>query len=162
TRSARLNAWNTYTAYVQTQLKQVNDIFTGLPGEIKTGAIQHLEDDLSKISHPTYGEIVQIARRLQIQLQRFTDFSSAPLNTFLEEARQTAHQRYHTHLYSQTPYNALEVPVVPPVFDADTPLVNGFQVLNKYFDELFENNPFTVAFGEDVGQIGDVNQGFAE
>ena len=40
-------------------------------------------------------------------------------------------------------------------------LINGFEVLNKYFDELFETNPKVVAFGEDLGLIGDVNQGFS-
>ena len=34
-------------------------------------------------------------------------------------------------------------------------------MLNKYFDSLFEQNPYVYAFGEDVGHIGDVNQGFA-
>ena len=40
-------------------------------------------------------------------------------------------------------------------------LLNGFEVLNKFFDELFTNNPKVVAFGEDLGFIGDVNQGFS-
>lgn len=38
---------------------------------------------------------------------------------------------------------------------------NGFEVLNKYFDELFSTHPKVVAFGEDLGYIGDVNQGFS-
>jgi len=40
-------------------------------------------------------------------------------------------------------------------------MLNGFEVLNKYFDELFTANPKVVAFGEDLGYIGDVNQGFS-
>jgi pyruvate/2-oxoglutarate/acetoin dehydrogenase E1 component len=43
----------------------------------------------------------------------------------------------------------------------DAPMVNGFEVLNKYFDALFASNPLAVAFGEDLGYIGDVNQGFS-
>jgi pyruvate/2-oxoglutarate/acetoin dehydrogenase E1 component len=39
--------------------------------------------------------------------------------------------------------------------------VNGFEVLNRFFDEQFAANPKLVAFGEDLGQIGDVNQGFS-
>ena len=34
-------------------------------------------------------------------------------------------------------------------------------MLNHYFDKLFETNPLVYAFGEDLGNIGDVNQGFA-
>jgi pyruvate/2-oxoglutarate/acetoin dehydrogenase E1 component len=40
-------------------------------------------------------------------------------------------------------------------------VVNGFEVLNRFFDELFTANPKVLAFGEDLGSIGDVNQGFA-
>ncbi len=40
-------------------------------------------------------------------------------------------------------------------------MLNGYEVLNKYFDQLFTDNPLVFAFGEDVGKIGDVNQGFA-
>ena len=47
------------------------------------------------------------------------------------------------------------------MYDNDAPMLNGYEILNKYFDQLFANNPKVVAFGEDVGYIGDVNQGFA-
>ena len=40
-------------------------------------------------------------------------------------------------------------------------MVNGFELLNKYFDQLFETNKKVIAFGEDLGGIGDVNQGFS-
>ena len=43
----------------------------------------------------------------------------------------------------------------------DAPVINGYEVLNKYFDQLFTSNPKVVAFGEDLGYIGDVNQGFS-
>ena len=46
-------------------------------------------------------------------------------------------------------------------FAEDAPLLNGFDVLNKFFDELFTTNSKVVAFGEDLGFIGDVNQGFS-
>ena len=48
-----------------------------------------------------------------------------------------------------------------PAYRGDTPLVNGFEVLNRCFDAAFERLPQLVAFGEDVGRLGDVNQGFA-
>lgn len=161
TRTARQNAWNTYTRFVLSQINALKEVYGQLPAEIKTSAIQHLEEELGKIAHPTFGEIVQNARRLDIQLKRFSNYASTTLQELLLEAKTIANKRYHTHLYSETKYSALEVPVVPAQFDADAQQLNGFQILNKYFDELFENNPYVVAFGEDVGQIGDVNQGFA-
>jgi len=68
---------------------------------------------------------------------------------------------YSKHLYNQTPKSTLNVSVVDPVFDANSKIINGYEVLNQYFDQLFESNPFVYAFGEDLGNIGDVNQGFA-
>ncbi len=50
---------------------------------------------------------------------------------------------------------------VKAVFEDNAPLVNGFEVLNKYFDETFASHPRVIAFGEDLGYIGDVNQGFS-
>src|SRR5207253_10489522 len=56
--------------------------------------------------------------------------------------------------------SALRVPEVKAeVSNAST--VNGYEVLNRYFDELFASNAKVIAFGEDLGKIGDVNQGFS-
>ena len=50
---------------------------------------------------------------------------------------------------------------VHPVINEQSKTVNGFQVLNTFFDKVLDRNPSVFAFGEDVGYIGDVNQGFA-
>jgi len=55
----------------------------------------------------------------------------------------------------------VNVQAVPAVYSEDAPLINGYEILNRYFDQLFANNPKVLAFGEDLGYIGDVNQGFA-
>ncbi|WP_153798984.1 alpha-ketoacid dehydrogenase subunit alpha/beta [Foetidibacter luteolus] len=68
---------------------------------------------------------------------------------------------YNTYLYDEGPKGAIHVPVVKADIDERSPVMNGYEVLNHYFDQLFAGNPLVVAFGEDVGKIGDVNQGFA-
>ncbi|HEX7847503.1 MAG TPA: transketolase C-terminal domain-containing protein, partial [Chitinophagaceae bacterium] len=68
---------------------------------------------------------------------------------------------YNSHLYNEGPKSAMKVQEVKPVFSNDSPMANGYEVLNKFFDQLFTNNPKVVAFGEDLGFIGDVNQGFS-
>jgi pyruvate/2-oxoglutarate/acetoin dehydrogenase E1 component len=70
-------------------------------------------------------------------------------------------QLYNTYLYNEGNKSALKVPVVKPFISFDAPQLNGFEILNKYFDTLFTENQNVIAFGEDVGNIGDVNQGFA-
>jgi pyruvate/2-oxoglutarate/acetoin dehydrogenase E1 component len=68
---------------------------------------------------------------------------------------------YNSHLYNEGVKSALRVQEIKPVYEADAPLINGYEVLNRYFDSLFSANLKVVAFGEDLGQIGDVNQGFS-
>lgn len=68
---------------------------------------------------------------------------------------------YNTHLYHEGERNILRVPEVKAEYAEDPPVLNGYEVLNRYFDRLFAENPLVLAFGEDLGQIGDVNQGFA-
>ncbi len=70
-------------------------------------------------------------------------------------------RRYGSHLYAEVKGSALDVAVVEPTYGDDAPLLNGFEVLNACFDANLQKNPKLVAFGEDVGRLGDVNQGFA-
>jgi pyruvate/2-oxoglutarate/acetoin dehydrogenase E1 component len=70
-------------------------------------------------------------------------------------------ERYGSDLHSATPLAALAVPVVPAVYAPEAPLVDGHKVMNACFDAALARYPQLIAMGEDVGQIGDVNQGFA-
>jgi 2-oxoisovalerate dehydrogenase E1 component len=69
--------------------------------------------------------------------------------------------RYSSHLYSEGPRAAVKIPPVPAVYRDDSPVVNGFEVVNACFDAALRRLPNVIAIGEDVGKIGDVNQGFA-
>ena len=69
-------------------------------------------------------------------------------------------ERYGSHLFDQNGYSALEVSHVAPIYSSNSPSVNGFELLNSCFDAALSRFPEVVAFGEDVGQLGDVNQGF--
>jgi len=68
-------------------------------------------------------------------------------------------ERYGSHLYSQSAESALNVQATPPVYSQNSPLVHGFEVLNACFDAALWRDPRVLAFGEDVGRLGDVNQG---
>ncbi len=70
-------------------------------------------------------------------------------------------ERYGSDLYSTTARSPLKVAPVPAVYAPDAPVVNGFEVVNACFDAALARLPSLIAFGEDVGKIGDVNQGFA-
>ncbi|RMF60931.1 MAG: transketolase [Calditrichaeota bacterium] len=69
-------------------------------------------------------------------------------------------ERYASHLYSRSEDAARNVPEVKPVYSEGSPTVNGFEVLNACFDAALARDPRVIAFGEDVGKLGGVNQGF--
>jgi pyruvate/2-oxoglutarate/acetoin dehydrogenase E1 component len=66
-------------------------------------------------------------------------------------------ERYGSYLHSG---KALAVKEVKPVYSSSSPTVMGFEVMNAAFDSLLARDPRVIAFGEDVGFLGDVNQGF--
>jgi len=70
-------------------------------------------------------------------------------------------ERYSSHLYSEYPTSPRHVPAVAAQFSPNARLAEGREVINTFFDHLFKTNPLVFALGEDVGKIGDVNQGFA-
>ena len=69
--------------------------------------------------------------------------------------------RYQSILYSRSQLSALHVEPVLPRYAEQSPLLDGREILQAFFDKTFETNPLVFAIGEDVGKIGDVNQGFA-
>lgn len=105
-------------------------------------------------------EIVHIVRAGMHSLNHQGKDVSA-LRAFLQEAYHEADYKYHSELYSNSDRAAVNVPIVSPVYDDSAKQVNGFQLLNAFFDEKLTSLPQISAFGEDVGDIGDVNQGFA-
>jgi pyruvate/2-oxoglutarate/acetoin dehydrogenase E1 component len=80
---------------------------------------------------------------------------------YYQELKKENAALYNTHLYHEGARNILQVPEVKAVYADDAPTLNGYEILNRYFDQLFTHNPLVLAFGEDLGKIGDVNQGFA-
>jgi pyruvate/2-oxoglutarate/acetoin dehydrogenase E1 component len=69
--------------------------------------------------------------------------------------------RYSSHLYSESEHSAIKVPEVKPVYSDQSPTLAGFEIVNASFDAILKRDPRVIAFGEDVGKLGDVNQGFA-
>ncbi|WP_374685544.1 thiamine pyrophosphate-dependent enzyme [Promineifilum sp.] len=73
----------------------------------------------------------------------------------------TNEERYGSHLVSNSAESALHVTEVKPVYAPDARLVPGAQVLNAAFEAMLARDPRVVAFGEDVGFLGGVNQTYA-
>lgn len=83
------------------------------------------------------------------------------LRKFYDQLKDQNKKLFNTYLYNEGPASPLNVEVQKPEYDADAKMFNGYEIINKYFDQLFAKNDKVTAFGEDLGFIGDVNQGFA-
>lgn len=82
------------------------------------------------------------------------------LKALYRQFREEGEALYHSNLYAEGANSALQVTEVPSQYAEDAPLLNGYEILNRYFDQLIGSNPKVFAFGEDVGKIGGVNQAF--
>jgi len=86
--------------------------------------------------------------------------SRSNLVKWKEKQDQTNYDRFSSHLYSQGEASAVSVPKLEPIFSEESPIVSAFEVLNVCFDDILAREPRFIAFGEDVGHLGAVNQGF--
>lgn len=124
-------------------------------------AVEEARSTLASMRQPLYHELVSLLRRLDFRLAGMSDPTIDQLKALIRDAYSRADDCYHSHLHSETARSALRVPAVPAVYSDDSPVRNGYEILNAFFDSALERYPDFYAFGEDVGQIGDVNQGFA-
>lgn len=160
-KEARNRAWEKYVTPIKQQAEQaatlirqvmVNDID-------KYNAIQQMANELAANKEPLRRDILR-AIAVAIETAPFSP-SAEELKALRAQLLEENTSLYNSHLYNEGAKSALNVPEVKPLVAFDAPTVNGYEVLNKYFDALFAANPKVYAFGEDVGYIGDVNQGFA-
>ncbi len=162
-REARKNAWNNFQQPIidkKNEFLNLVDITTCNCAQ--TTAIDQIKKDLAAIGEPIRKDVISSAKKI---LRLICNSCSNPENSlktnvtqWLEKENADSDRRFSSHLYSQSPKAVDKVVPVEPEFAADAPLVPGREILRDNFDYLFENNPLLVAFGEDVGKIGGVNQ----
>jgi len=158
-RESKDRAWKAFNEPVQIALRELLGIYQPLAAVSPDAAA--LVRELQQHNQPLLGEMVQNARRVRHALMLAGAPESEELEEWLQKANLRADKNYHADLYSASPRSALNVPVIAPKFTAESPMKNGFEVLNSFFDKALQRHPELFAFGEDVGYIGDVNQGFA-
>ena len=81
------------------------------------------------------------------------------LANLMAELNAVEQDNYSSHLYSQSVWKATSVQEIKPIYSETSPEVDGRVIVRDNFDKIFEKYPETLIFGEDTGNIGDVNQG---
>ncbi|MEK7483366.1 MAG: transketolase C-terminal domain-containing protein, partial [Planctomycetota bacterium] len=155
-------AWKDYIEPIQKELREVSEKIRQLAQHSASSeALLRLKQTLEEKEAPFRKDIFEsIAQALL-----WTRTEKTPLRQELslwKKQHQTLQQeRYSSHLHCETEHSALKVPEISPVFSKNSQSMTGFSVLNLCFDAALKRDPRVIAFGEDVGQIGDVNQGFS-
>ena len=110
---------------------------------------------------PTRAGAVAAVRRELIRLRVAGQAAPEAMEQFVEMQTAVAREDFSSNLYLEGPGSALAITPEAAEYGDAAPNLPGFQLLNQYFDSLLERDARVLAFGEDVGHIGDVNQGFA-
>lgn len=160
-KEAKTRAWAAFNNPLQEQWKSLKATFNQLAAEFPQERIQDLTKEFNGLLNPVLSEMTKIARRALFILRSEDSDTIHTLRSFVQEAYHQAHHRYHRHLYGEGDKGAINIPMVAPRYSAESKEKNGFEIINTYFDKILAKHDNVYAFGEDVGQIGDVNQGFA-
>ncbi len=158
---SRDNAWQQYIAPIKVQAQEAAEaIRATVVNDIEAyNKLQKLAKDLDNIREPLRRDIMRTLS-LAVDASRQSPFSQQ-LKQHYKALKALNKSQYNSNLYNEGAKSALKVPEIKPIFAEAAPHINGYEILNRYFDKLFASNPKVVAFGEDLGHIGDVNQGFA-
>jgi len=160
-REEKNRAWEIYLAPIKATVTKTVALLDDVSAKIPAAQaeISALKNELAGIREPLRRDVMRI---IGAALNAAGTHDAAywlkdHYNDLLAESKEL----YNSLLYNEGPKSALKVEVSKVVYETEAPTVNGFEVLNRYFDQLFAANPKVIAFGEDLGYIGDVNQGFS-
>ncbi len=160
--SERNAAWQAYRKELDAEYYETIQLLQSVAGASAFSTeINNAILELQKTYLPVRRDMVAIVRKVLRVIGREESAEKRALQLFLADNLTANRERFNTHLYSETRYSPMLVEPVSPVFSDNSPTVDGREVIRTYFDALFEKDPRVVALGEDIGFIGDVNQGFA-
>ena len=156
----RKRAWEAYMNPIQSERTQV----VGFIDQLSASSVQKTElgqikEKLVNIPTPFRRDIMSAAMDALTAIHDEQLPARQSLIDWKNSQDAINQDRFGSHLYSQSDKSALLVPEVEPIYSEKSPTLNGFEIINAYFDAAFAREPLLIAFGEDVGRIGDVNQG---
>jgi pyruvate/2-oxoglutarate/acetoin dehydrogenase E1 component/TPP-dependent pyruvate/acetoin dehydrogenase alpha subunit len=160
-RNSRNLAFEKYRAPIKLQVTRSVDGIREMARQVPdhSEGLLKLATELATNREPGRKEILQTIHQA-LDLAGKTP-AAQNMRSWYQDLKKANASLYNTHLYHEGARNMLAIAEVKAVYGEDAPMINGYEVLNRYFDDLFTHNPKVLAFGEDLGKIGDVNQGFA-
>jgi len=158
---ARKRAWQAYLEPIQSDCQQALALIDELGrSSTQQEGLSVVRSELAGIAMPLRRDIAAAVHAALLSVRDETGPARQALIEFWVNLQGAGRERYSSFQHSPWGDSALKVPEVKPVYSATSPTRMGFEVLNACFDAALAREPRLIAFGEDVGQLGDVNQAF--
>ncbi|MCE7056758.1 transketolase [Algoriphagus sp. AGSA1] len=155
-------AWTMFSSEIKKELNEAVALLRdAAQHSTRKVIINQLAEELSKTINPIRKDVVLAVRKALLLLRFDSAKVKENLKAWYDKQSHLNVDRYNSHLYSHSQWSVLNVKEVPAVYTEKSPLVDGREILQSYFDYTLAKDPRFFTFGEDVGKIGDVNQAFA-
>jgi pyruvate/2-oxoglutarate/acetoin dehydrogenase E1 component/TPP-dependent pyruvate/acetoin dehydrogenase alpha subunit len=150
-----------WTAFVSPMKEEQNELVSLLNSIAETSSnkvfIEKYAADLAAIKEPIRKDILTTARKVLRLLVK--ESGQSQLATWITNYTNKIQAKFSSHLFSQSDKAVLGTAAVAPTYDESAEEVDARLVLRDNFDAIFNKYPESLIFGEDSGNIGDVNQG---
>ena len=155
-RGAKHNAWTAYLKPTLQKKKEIIGLLDKVAGKSANGNfINSLKKEIADNREPLKKDLVAAARQTLRYLIGEDSSEKAELINWLEAFEDQSSEDYGSHLYKEED----TLTEVLPSYSEDAEEVDARIILRDNFDLIFDKHPNTLIFGEDAGEIGDVNQG---
>jgi len=155
---AKKTAWNAYLNPIKEERDTLIQLLTEISKQsVNSAFISKYIQELSAIKEPIRKNILETARKVLRIIRK--ENTKTSLSNWITTYMNTVQSKFSSHLFSQSNKNVFSVKEVVPTYGELENLVDARIVLRDNFDFIFQNYPESLIFGEDAGNIGDVNQG---
>lgn len=161
-KEAAKKAWNEFLAPIKKDIAELAIILDEVAAQSAfSNKILELKSALLQLPDPLRKDMIVTAKEVLTLIRFEKSAARQTLADWCNSYFASSENIYTSFLHSASQKSALHVQEVKPDYNENVPVINGFEILNNCFDAAFARDESVIAFGEDVGQIGDVNQGFA-
>jgi pyruvate/2-oxoglutarate/acetoin dehydrogenase E1 component/TPP-dependent pyruvate/acetoin dehydrogenase alpha subunit len=159
-RDGKKAAWEAYSSPV---LKDKSELIILLQNIANANSnkvfIARIINVLNEISEPTKKDILTAARKTLRYITFDNSIEKDQLKSWINSYIDSNQPQYSSNLYSESNLKATNIKEVRPTFNENSKYIDGRIIIRNNFDAIFNKYPKTMIFGEDSGNIGDVNQG---
>lgn len=161
-RACQKDVWESFNNPIKQEIAEVSSILENLAASSSYSSeilslVQQLKGTVDALRKDI---LVAVRKSLRLTRNENSD-ARRELTIWLNYYNTINFDRYNSKLHTDTEYSPMNISEIKPIYSEDAKMMDGREIVQACFDAAFERDPRVVAFGEDVGKIGDVNQGFA-